>query len=283
MKRKILTTTMMAALVIGGLDTVVASEPATPEVVPQSGILTSDGAPELNQAFGPNSVWTSIGAPQFMPRSGTSAPTYSSHGYVYPKSTDNSGFYWAQLYLPNGAEVQSMYMPVYDNNDNSNITVELWGVQAYSQFLTFGDSTPESKAFGAASSGSTATPGYTNLTITPTEPLVIHEYTDFNKDGSGNTYFYIRVVTSRDAAAAVDDIRFFGAAVQWARTIAPAPASASFDDVPTNYWAFREIEALADSGITSGCDASNFCPDDNVTRAQMAAFLARALGLHWGT
>ncbi len=282
MKKKTLATTMMAALMSGGLGTVAASEPATPEVVPQSGITTSAGAPELNQAFGPNSVWTSIGAPQFMPRTGTAVPTYSSNGYVRPEA-DGYGYYWAQLYLPNGAEVKSMYMPVYDNNDASSITIELWGVQAYSQFLTFGDSTPESKLFGSASSGTTETPGYTSLSITPTEPLVIHEYADFDKDGSGNTYFFIRVETYRDAAASISDIRFFGAAVQWTRTIAPAPTSASFNDVPTNYWAFREIEALADSGITSGCDASNFCPDDNVTRAQMAAFLARALGLHWGT
>jgi hypothetical protein len=31
--------------------------------------------------------------------------------------------------------------------------------------------------------------------------------------------------------------------------------------------------------ITSGCDPDRFCPDDSVTRAQMASFLARALGL----
>jgi len=42
------------------------------------------------------------------------------------------------------------------------------------------------------------------------------------------------------------------------------------------------IEWLADRGITKGCDPpvnDRFCPDDPVTRGQMAAFLARALGL----
>jgi hypothetical protein len=42
------------------------------------------------------------------------------------------------------------------------------------------------------------------------------------------------------------------------------------------------IERLAQAAITVGCNppANNlFCPDDNVTRGQMAAFLARALGL----
>jgi plastocyanin len=41
------------------------------------------------------------------------------------------------------------------------------------------------------------------------------------------------------------------------------------------------IEAIAAEGITAGCDASGtlYCPAGVVTRAQMATFLARALGL----
>lgn len=43
-----------------------------------------------------------------------------------------------------------------------------------------------------------------------------------------------------------------------------------------------DIEKLASAGITYGCgpaSANTFCPDARVTRATMAAFLARALGL----
>ncbi len=41
-----------------------------------------------------------------------------------------------------------------------------------------------------------------------------------------------------------------------------------------------DIEKLATAGITRGCgDGTTFCPDQSVTRAQMAAFLVRALGL----
>lgn len=39
------------------------------------------------------------------------------------------------------------------------------------------------------------------------------------------------------------------------------------------------INRIADAGITAGCDGSRFCPDGLVTRAQMATFLVRALGL----
>lgn len=43
------------------------------------------------------------------------------------------------------------------------------------------------------------------------------------------------------------------------------------------------IEWLADSGITKGCNGIQYCPEDTVTRGQMAAFLHRALGLPDGT
>ncbi len=52
-------------------------------------------------------------------------------------------------------------------------------------------------------------------------------------------------------------------------------------DVPTSYWASQYIEALAASGITVGVTLTTFEPESNVTRAQMAVFLAKALGLHW--
>ena len=46
---------------------------------------------------------------------------------------------------------------------------------------------------------------------------------------------------------------------------------------------FRDdIMWLADSGITGGCGGGRFCPDDAVTRSQMASFLVRALGLSAG-
>ena len=69
--------------------------------------------------------------------------------------------------------------------------------------------------------------------------------------------------------------------VRWRRRISPPPPLATFNDVPTNHPFFQFIEALADSGITAGCGGGNYCPDEPVTRGQMAVFLAKALGLHW--
>jgi putative cofactor-binding repeat protein len=51
-----------------------------------------------------------------------------------------------------------------------------------------------------------------------------------------------------------------------------------FTDVPYDYWAGDFIEKIACNGITVGCGNDNFCPEDSVSRAQMAVFLLRVLG-----
>lgn len=60
----------------------------------------------------------------------------------------------------------------------------------------------------------------------------------------------------------------------------PAASSAGFIDTAGNGHA-KNIDALANSGVTVGCSTQpkRFCPDQGVTRGQMATFLARALGL----
>ncbi len=52
-----------------------------------------------------------------------------------------------------------------------------------------------------------------------------------------------------------------------------------FSDVEIGDAFAPEIVALNDLNVTSGCTIDKFCPQDYVTREQMAAFLVRALGL----
>ena len=61
----------------------------------------------------------------------------------------------------------------------------------------------------------------------------------------------------------------------------PPPISqSSFHDVDPGSFHAPFIERLVDLGITTGCgDGSTFCPDAEVTRAQMAAFISRAWAL----
>ena len=55
----------------------------------------------------------------------------------------------------------------------------------------------------------------------------------------------------------------------------PADAGSSFDDVPADSTHAAGIACMAAQGITRGTAAGTFSPSDTVTRAQMAAFLAR--------
>lgn len=62
--------------------------------------------------------------------------------------------------------------------------------------------------------------------------------------------------------------------------LAPTAAWASdkFSDVPDSNVFHNDISALADSGVTQGCNPptnTQYCPGDFVTREQMAAFLNR--------
>ncbi len=56
----------------------------------------------------------------------------------------------------------------------------------------------------------------------------------------------------------------------------PPAASSAFTDTAASIHA-ADIAALAAAGITTGCTPTLYCPDDPVTRAQMASFLIRAM------
>jgi hypothetical protein len=59
-------------------------------------------------------------------------------------------------------------------------------------------------------------------------------------------------------------------------TVVPR-GSASFWDVPPDYWALPYIRACAAAGIVGGYDTGAFLPKQQVTRDQMAVFVSRAL------
>ncbi len=75
--------------------------------------------------------------------------------------------------------------------------------------------------------------------------------------------------------------KFNNVSIGYTRQVSPAPAQASFSDVPTTDFGFQYVEALAASGITGGCGGGKYCPDSPISRRQMAIFLSKALGLHW--
>jgi len=57
------------------------------------------------------------------------------------------------------------------------------------------------------------------------------------------------------------------------------PKNSKFTDTPASHWAYEWIQRLDEAGITSGCAVNplQYCPDEAVTRGQLAVLLLRAL------
>lgn len=63
--------------------------------------------------------------------------------------------------------------------------------------------------------------------------------------------------------------------------VPPAATGTIFSDVPVDHWASPWIEQLYREGITTGCGLSplSYCPNNTVTRAEMAVFLTRTFNV----
>jgi hypothetical protein len=170
---------------------------------------------------------------------------------------------FAAVRLPAGAVVNTVELEGCDTNAAAQVSFEM-----------FRRPSPNGPAAGVTPSGGTGfmqTPGCGFFAVAPLSaisPLVI--------DNESDTYF-VRV-HAPSATTTLTAVR-----VYYSLQVSPAPAVATFGDVPPGHQFFRFIEALKASGITGGCQLSPplFCPDQGVTRGQMAVFLSKALGLHF--
>ena len=157
--------------------------------------------------------------------------------------------------IPNGAVLDRIDFEVYDNDPDHRILAELFTCPALAPCnLPVEVSTD-------------VQPGWTNLTISPIGYAI----------DNANYSYPIQVVLSVDSGLQL----LRRAVVYYHLQVSPPPATATFLDVPMDSPYFQFVEALAASGITAGCGGGNFCPNNPVTRAQMAVFLTKALGLYW--
>jgi len=190
---------------------------------------------------------------------------YYSDGFWQAGASNVEVWAMAPLRLPSGALVDG-FTVIYDDSD---AVADLWiDLRRYwvGSFGATGTSIISSFA-------STGAPGVRSTWVDLDPDLTIRYYISATLSTQSYAFFLDLPYTL--------DVRFRGVIVRWKRQVSPAPATATFNDVPTGHWAFRFVEALADSGITAGCGGGSFCPDNTLTRAEMAVFLAKALGLHY--
>jgi len=173
----------------------------------------------------------------------------------------------ASVELPDGALVQG-YRVLY-SDDDAGLNMQVSFIRFY-YHLSTGPGTDTIEVW--ASSGA---PGFASTWV-DIDPDITVAYRYETMFGPGYASYVLRV-----GLPDTTSVKLRGVLVYWNRQISPAPVTPTFPDVASGYWAFQEIEALAASGITTGFPDGTFRPTEPVTRAQMATFLARALGLHW--
>jgi len=231
-----------------------SNDPGVSQPSPSMG--TPGSAPNYGLALG-NNMW--ISAASFAPLDSNMTWSYSYPGYIYRTGGTNI-MMWASVNLPRGVIINGMDTYYYDGG-SSLIEVSL--LREYDTTIP-GENV-------VAYFDSVGTPGYTSTYLTIGQTFEPWDSTYYNA-------FYAVLVKLYPAD---NTIRFKGVRIWYSLQSSPAPSSATFSDVSTSNPFFSYIEALASSGITTGCTASQFCPNNPVTRAQMAKFLSTALGLYW--
>ena len=229
------------------------------------------GGPTMSEAYGTDGSTVAMVAPHaFHPYKDGLGYVSWTGGFVGPMTGTPYRFFDAEIHLPTGALLGYFWAAIYDDSDTAGVSVWLYeGTCPMNQECT--ETTIAEAATAAAD-----TPGYT---VVGDFSLAGTTWRNFDSSGSP-----LVAVTHRLRVSFGDDtssVRLGPVWLWYRRQVSPAPLTATFGDVSTEHWAFQFVEALAASGITSGCGGGNYCPDNPITRAEMAVFLAAGLGLHY--
>jgi len=227
-------------------------------------LLAGCAAPMLaQQASGPRTYGTSgtsyyrLNPGDFVPYS-SGVTFFITGGSLYGLNADGSAFE-SSLHLPAGALLTDFELDACDTAaDSKHVTAKLYECDRFAQnCIIVGD-----LISGDNNGCATVASDVSSMNVAV--------------DNVGHQLWVQVITEAGDGTSSLT-----GILVGYRLQVSPAPATATFADVPTDYPYFRAIEALAASGITSGCGGGNFCPGQPVTRGEMAKFLANALGLHW--
>lgn len=214
----------------------------------------------------------------------------------YQNAGQSAIYLWASVDLPPGSDVTDVCLLAFDSTSDDGQGADPNVAFIFSAYET--GSTPTFfnnvvDIFGRVLSigGTTLKPGfatvcdtpYTAVPPTPVFPYKLRGWRNADNDAdSGYNHYEIIVILP----VAANQVGFGGAYVKYQRTVNANVAAPGFSDSGSfPVWAVQAINALYASGITVGCQAPGdpltYCWQNPVTRAQMAAFFARAFGLYW--
>lgn len=230
------------------------------------------------QQFGGGVETSLIYVQDFTPVVGGAPYQANATGYIGAAGADV--ILWAPLRVPTGASVEQVCLEVFDNDAAESMAFFLVAGESGSA----GNPTPAAVLLAQAQTGVAPVPGFTQICAAPigtfTFPLSVRTFGNADATGTDATIHYYLLALA-PATGAPGAVTFGHGVLSWRRAVSPAPATATFNDVPTGHPFFRFVEALNAAGITGGCGSGNFCPDNPLTRGEMAVFLSAALGLHF--
>lgn len=217
------------------------------------------------QDFGAGSHFTPVPAKSFIGRENTGAAPWQYNGGTVGCCLNLSrlgveSYADAPIELPTGVNIAAIRYWAHDANAASNLNFFVFEA---CQPVSAGGATTLTTISSGSTSGSG---GYQGGVLTGAGVTV---------NNSNCSYI------ARLSFGSTTDLTFQKLRVQWNRQVTPAPAFATFSDVPTSHPFHRFVQALVASGVTGGCGPGLYCPDSPVTRGQMAVFLSVALGLYW--
>ncbi len=231
------------------------------------------GTPTRAQSFGDQSQVMTVGVSQFRGVEGSPSSIGTDY-YLYNPTEGSYWYYVAPLALPEGALIERVCLFARDT-DTGDFTY----VSAYlyaNKLVPLGENpatlqVPGSAAFSSGSAGYGSWCSDLSYTVRGT----------LDVDGDGTLDDALHYVGLYLPHSIEGVLGLGGVKITWRRQLSLPPSTPTFGDVPATHPFAGFIEALAASGITGGCGNGNYCPNNPLTRGQMAVFLAKALGLHW--
>jgi hypothetical protein len=219
-------------------------------------------------------------------------------GFLYAHLLDNTGLYAGRRFAQ-GEELGQLksgnfsaacgygYQPsnwahLHWAFPDADLSVEAWTLSMSSGLWTDGTTTVAPGSGWIMARAPSAPVGTTSLfDDVPVvgqewmEPWILAFYSSGMTTGCGSSpLIYCPEITVTRAEMAVFMLR-----ARHGSGYAPPAASHYFADMPVTgrEWMEPWIDQYYREGMTTGCGGGNYCPDSNVTRAEMAVFVLRAL------
>ena len=206
------------------------------------------------EAYTPNPYWVESST-----NYGTPLCTVADCGNGGGSALPRTGTSWGWFGGTTDTEIATLSQTVTFPSGYPNLKLQFYfwigyadpGVDASDVFTVKIDGTT---VFSANATQIGSYPSYTLVTVD------VGAYSN----GASHTITFTSVTTGQTVNFNLDDVSL---------------GAFTFADAPTSYWAWDYIERLANAGITGGCGTGIYCPENQVTRAQMAVFLEK--GLHY--